>query len=382
MHYRYAGSLRLAAVCFIMTMFLCGGMVGECLAQPRDDVMKAFYLRDVPTSYAGADGLFASLQDTGANTVIIELPLTPQGLPDVNTIPNVVYLAHKAGLKVAVILPVRQLPGVLALHRDWEDLRYDLGRGSTVRSGMLDLFRTDAVLYLADLVKKLVFYSVDTVLFGQDFAYGPGDGMSDVALARARDLIGEPVQAKKIFTRHSRGAEGAPVEEYGDQFWKWAEVKRDRLLRVYDILTAAGRSVKGTTMFGIPAPVILPVPLEREVLARYSYDMGAFQKRNVDYYWTRIATRSMKERGNLMSRQITELVSRTASSTATTVKEAEKRVVVLDAASLDGKFLPLSEIEEVSELVINSGKCGIAYAVAPDTVVPKDFMQKLFGRRT
>ncbi len=380
MHYRYSGSLHVVAFCLIMVVLLCGGMAGECFAQARDDVMKAFYLRDVPASYAGADGLFASLQDTGANTVIIELPLTPQGFPDTNTIPNVVYLAHKAGLKVAVILPARQLPGVLALHRDWEDVRYDPGRGSTLRSGMLDLFRTDAVLYLAELVKKLVFYSVDVVLFGQDFVYGPGDGMSEVALARARELIGEPVQAKKMFSRPSRVADGAPVTEYGDQFWKWAEVKRDRLLQVYDILTAAGRSVKGTTRFGIPAPVILPVPLEREVLARYSYDMGAFQKRNVDYYWTRIATREMKERGNLTNWQVTELVSRTASSTAAIVKESQKRVVVLDAASLDGKLLPLSEIEEVSELVSNSGKCGIAYCVAPDTVVPKAFMQKLFGR--
>ncbi len=382
MHHRYSGSLRLAAVCLTTAMFLCGGIAGECLAQPQDDVMKAFYLRGVPTSYAGADGLFASLQDTGANTVMIELPLTPQGLPDVNTIPNVVYLAHKAGLKVAVILPARQLPGVLALHRDWEDVRYDLARGSTVRSGMLDLFRTDAVLYLAELVKKLVFYSVDVVLFGQDFAYGPGDGMSDVARARAKELIGESLQTKKMFSRPSRGAGGAPVEEYGEQFWKWAEIKRDRLLQVYDILTAAGRSVKGTTMFGIAAPVILPVPLEREVLARYSYDMGAFQKRSVDYYWTRIETRAMKERGNLTNWQVTELVSRTASSTAATIKESQKRVVVLDAASLDGKLLPLSEIEEVSKLVSNSGKCGIAYCVAPDTVVPKAFMQKLFGGRT
>jgi hypothetical protein len=312
---------------------------------------------------------------------MIELPLTEQGLPDTGKIPNIIYLVHKADLKAVIIVPVRRIPGLLELHRDWDDVRYDLVRDSSDRAGMLDLFRPEVVLYLVDLVKRIASYPVDGILLGQDFVYGPGDGMSDWALDKARERLGEPVRQKKLFRRIARGPEGALVEEYGELFWKWAEFKRDRMLQVYDAVAAAARSGKASVFVGIPAPVILPVPVSREVLARYSYDMGAFRQRNVDYYWTYIASCDMKECQQMTYRQVMEATARMARSTAMSVKDLEKRIIVLDATGKDGRFLSLSELEEARDLVANSGVSGVAYSINQDTILPKMFLQKMFAPR-
>ncbi len=365
----------------VLAGFLCGGAVDRALAGTTTGMLNAIYLPQVPSSYGDQERLFASLDGTGANSVITDLPLTEQGLPDTGKIANIVYLIHKANLKAVIVVPVRRLPGLLELHRNWEDVRYDLARDSSSRAGMLDLFRPEVVLYLSDLVKRIASYSVDGILLGQDFVYGPGDGMSDWALDKARKRLGEPVRQNKLFRRIARGPDGVHVEEYGDLFWKWAEFKRDRMLQVYDAVSAAAKSVKTSVFLGIPAPVILPVPLSREVLAQYSYDMGAFRQRNVDYYWTHIVSSDMKERQAMTYRQVMEATARISLSTATSVKDLEKRIIILDATGKNGRFLSLSELEEARDLVANSGVSGIAFSITCDTILPKTFLQKMFESR-
>jgi len=206
----------------------------------------------MPSDYKKKESLIASLKDTGANAIILELPMNDQGFPDLGRIPDSVYLAHQAGLKIHVVLPTRQFPGMLSRHREWEDAQYVLGGGTVRSTGKLDLFNQAAVEYVASLAKELASYSVDALLLGQDFYYAPVEGIGQAAREQAMiDLKWDP-DSRTFFKKVMNGSEGIIVEEYGEDFGKWTAFKRDRLLYVFDQIRKAGRSANaGPTSYGV-----------------------------------------------------------------------------------------------------------------------------------
>ena len=107
-------------------------------AEVRPALTNAFFLPTVPADYAKLEKYFATLKDGGANTVIIGPPAG--GVPDADALPNIVYLAHAAGLRIYFSLPSRGWTDALREHPEWEDMRYDLNSGTLQGTGKLDLF--------------------------------------------------------------------------------------------------------------------------------------------------------------------------------------------------------------------------------------------------
>ena len=371
-------SYRMAARFTIVLLWVLYATTAAAWGSIDPGRLNAFYVRRIPRSYPDQERLLGSLQDCGASAAIIDLPVSEDGLPDATQLPNMVYLIHKAGLQVFVVVPVRRLPGVLRVHPDWEDERYDLVERATSGSGMLDIFKTDVVLYLTEITKSVAAFSVDGILYGQDFMLGPGDAMSDWAIERAEKQLGERVRPKTLFMK-AKHSEFGTSGSFAPLFWRWEEIKRDRLLQVYDAMAAAGRAVRGSLRFGIPAHVVLPVYNQKEMFAKYAYDMGKFKERAIDYYWTWIDLSDRTHWQGPSYRQAMEIISRTATSTASSVNDLERRSIVLNGTTADGRMRPLSELEESTELVRNSGPSGIVFTVMDDTSPPKEFMHKIFG---
>src|SRR5512143_3130077 len=95
----YSGSRHLIASCALfVALLVCGALIGDSPAMNAPGVMNGFYFQKVPSSYADQERLFAAMGNTGAQTAIVELPLTGEGLPDFDKIPDIVYLVHKARL--------------------------------------------------------------------------------------------------------------------------------------------------------------------------------------------------------------------------------------------------------------------------------------------
>ena len=116
--------------------------------------LKAFLFKDIPVDQDAREKLFLSLKGRGANAVIIDTA-GQSHLTEEDVLPNLVFLVHKARLKLFLMVPVRNLPSVVSEHRKWEDLRYDLTSGTTQPTGKLSLFHPDAVNYLAESIKKI-----------------------------------------------------------------------------------------------------------------------------------------------------------------------------------------------------------------------------------
>lgn len=354
-----------------------------CLAdisfsQPSPPLIHAYYFKSLPSDYKKQEMLIASLKDTGANTLILELPMNEQGFPDISSIPNSVYLAHQAGLKLHIVLPTRQMPGIISQHKDWEDSQYALGSGTVQSTGKLDLFNKAAVDYLTSLAREIASYSVDALLLGPDFYYAPVEGIGQAAREQTViDLKWAP-DPRTLFKKVSRSSDGPIIEEYGEHYGKWTALKRDRLLHVFDQVRKAGRSVNAGLKIGVPIPVIMPVTTADKIFTLFAYDVSAFRKMNSDYFWTAIEYRDIKLKQNLTNRQAMEQLSRMANSAITAVKSPEQVVLCLQATTEAGMVIPLFEMEEITELARSSGKTGIAYIIGPDATVNRTFMKKIF----
>ena len=365
-----------------LTMVLIGNFLAEvelACAQTSEQLVRAYYFKRMPSDYNKQELLIASLKDTGANTIILELPMNDHGFPDLRNIPNSVYLAHQAGLKLYIVLPTRQFPGILSQHGEWEDNQYALGSGTVQSTGKLDLFNKAVVDYLASLAKEIASYSVDALLLGPDFYYAPTEGIGPAALEQTKiDLKWAP-DPRTLFKKVRRVPEGTIIEEYGENYGKWTTFKRDRLLYVFDQIRKAGRSVNGGLKIGIPIPVVMPVTTADKIFTQFAFDINEFRKLNSDYYWTAIEYRDIKTRLNLSSRQAMEQLSRIANSANTAVKMPDQVILALQATTETGSVIPLFEMEEITGLVRSSGKTGIAYIMAPNAMVNRTFMKKIFA---
>lgn len=347
-------------------------------AQSTMSLVNAFYLRSLPIKYDDIERMFAQLKNTGANTIILKLPTNTDESFNFDALPDAVYLAHRYEFKIFVVIPVRTHPAVLAHNPIWEDYRYDPATGTIVPSGKLDLFNSAAVEYVASLCKEVASYSVDGILLDVDFAYYDMEGMSRTAIALTEERFAASFRISKLFQKIIKDEHRYNVVKFGELFWKWAELKRDCLVNTYEQIRKAARSVNSRILVGVPAPVLAPVALPADALARYAFDMTSFRRVGVDIYWADLDYRNIKDKTNITLRRSLESLSRDAQSVMTIIKDIDKLTIVLPAVGGTGKTLPLSEIEEATEIIRRIGTTGIAYRIDPDGIPSFELMRKLF----
>ncbi|MDA8098186.1 MAG: hypothetical protein M0042_01010 [Nitrospiraceae bacterium] len=341
--------------------------------------VEAFYLKKMPAKYASQEAYISGIADSGANTVLADLPLLPDGTPDTLGLSNLVYLVHRAKLKIFIILPVRALPHVVEAHPAWEDRSFDLAERSVKPSDKIDLFNDEAVAYLRDYVKTVSAYAVDGFLLGPDVLYSPGDGMGKSALKTAESAKGFSPSPKKMFLEVKDAPGTLKVnKEYEELFGKWQEMKRDRIRSVVEELRTASRAAGGSPRFGMPLPVTGTTMTSADLLAHYALDVTMMRNAGMDYFWSVIAYRDIMKQQNMPYRQAIELVGRSAFAAMNAVKDVRQCLVVIQASSADGVSLSTAEIEEVVGIVRKSGTAGIALQVTPLALPSPVLAKKLF----
>lgn len=367
-----------ALICLIIAFCFVSGIARAETASP---LVNAFSVKKLPKNYIALEKFFLSLRNSGANTLIMDLPLTAEGFPDIAAVPNIVFLAHQSGIKLFVVLPTRTLPGPIDLHSDWEDRRYDIANDSYQGSGKLDLFDQAAVSYLAGIAKELAAFSVDAVILGDDFRYAPVDGMSRTASRFAAIKLDADIDPAKMYRKVVKGPEGPVVTEYSELFVKWTRLKKDRLLSVYETIRTAARSANGNVRFGLAVPVDYPVREPADMLISYAFEMEAYRKQEADMFLAAIPYRDIQEARGMAYRQVTEMVSRIARSVLSESKNGTRVILVVPMTErLTAKSLRYSEIEEITGLLRAGGGTGIGYEIKADTPLSKEFTNKLFKK--
>ncbi len=367
---------------FLLSLVACAMFTSSqgpaaAAAEAPPNPTNAFLLAAVPADYPKLEKFFTALKDGGANTVIIGPPAG--GLPDGDVLPNIIYLAHQAGLRIFFILPVRGMASALAGHPEWEDMRYDLNSGTLQPAGRIDLFNSDAVDHLVRTFQEVASYSIDGLLLGKDFYYGDTEGMSAPAMEEYKKRYTNALIPGKAIVRVGGTMNGLAVLEYGDGFREWTELKKERLVGVFKNIMNAARKVNSDIKFGIPlqGPELSGAD---EVFSKYAFDMNAFRALNVDFYWVSIPHRDIRESRRLNYKKSIEELARIAQSATTMVNDPSKALIVIQTTTALGKVLPFSEIEEATTAVKKSGEPSLAYLLSPDRALPVALTRKLFKR--
>lgn len=339
-----------------------------------------FHVRELPSSYAAQERFLSQLKDSGANTVIIDLPLNSAGQPDTVALPNSVYLVHQAKMRIFVVMPTRRLKAMLERHPDRMDLRYDVEDRSVHESGNADLFHPEIMTYLAHVAKTIASYSVDGILLGDDFQYASGDGVSRIALAEAGNKLGEELKPKKLFETVTREPDGGITVRPGGLFARWTETKRDRLVEVLEAIRKAARSAKPAIVVGVSVPIDLPMSIPADMLVRHGFDVNAYRKADVDYYWTKIQYRSSATGQQLSPGEGAVVLARSVNAAIGALRDHEKLIIVLPATTESGRALSLSEIEDSTDVVRRRADTGIVYSITPTTIPSATLTRKLFRK--
>ncbi len=342
--------------------------------------INAFFLSGIPVNYADCERFFTALKEGGANSVILAPPDDGR-MVDKAAIPNAVYLAHQAGLRIFFVVPVRKVDALLNEHSNWEDMQFDLGSGTIQPTGRLDLFNPEVAGHLIKEVRDIASYSVDGILLGEDFFYSDTEGMSAFALNAHKQKYGSAFSSGSAFGRVGRDDDdNLAVVEGGEGFNEWTELKKSRLMELLTNMITEGKAVAPSVQFGVPLHITGLFTTPKEILRRFAYDMEAFEKLNIGFYWISIPHRDMRTAQGLTYKKTLETLSRLVMATSGSVKDPGKIIIAVQTMSSSGKILPLSEIEEVSTIVKKAGEPGIAYMLGAQ-VLPSELSRKLFQRQ-
>jgi hypothetical protein len=283
-------------------------------------------------------------------------------------------------LRIYVVLPTRHDSRVLETHPAWRDIRYDLESGTLQATGLLDLANPQVVTHLVKRFKEVAAFSVDGILFDEDFSYKSTEGMSASLLKKYNLKFGSTFFARKVFAKVSPDITDREIEVFDKSFWQWSELKRDAMVNAAQEIGKACRAVQGDIKFGIP----LHVPggeTQQQALARFAYDMKAFRKLAIDFYWFELRAAEGERQGGRNYKKNFEYFSRLAKSASTMQNDPAKMIVAIPA-TMAGKVLPLFDIEDATALAKQAGKTtGIAYIMEQTAVPPPALTNKLFRRQ-
>lgn len=338
--------------------------------------VNAFLIDMIPDDPERAGTFFGALKAGGANTVILGPPETGY-MAGRSALPDVVSHAQKAGLKVFLIVPVRNMPDVLAVKPRWEDMKYDLNSGTIQPNGRLDLFRDEVVDYLSSRIRDFASTGIDGILFGSDLYYDDVEGMTSDTLQSYTNRFNAALVPGRAFARVESLPDGPVVAEYGAGFREWAEMKRDRLVVVIQKIMDDVRAEYPGMQFGLPLHEKGLASAEA-ALNRFAYDMESFRQLKVDLYWIAIKHRRMRARQGLGYKESMEALARIAQAGNEAVKAPSRALIILQTASSVGKVLPYSEIEKTASLARKGGNPFLAFTAAEDRSLPAVLTKKLF----
>lgn len=354
--------------CFISVSFVQA-------AESTNSQVNAFFLQSIPARYHDLEILFQRLKPCGANTVIARLPVK-NGAIDAASLTNLTFLSHQAGLRIYVVLPTRLDNHALEKHPEWEDFRYDLRSGNLQPTGSMDLANPQVVAHLVKRFKEVAAFSIDGILLDEDFRYDRMEGMSAAIRSAYLRKYGTTLSAKKVFENVSAETAETSGVSFGASFWQWSELKRDAVVNAARELGKACRAVQRTIKFGIP----LHVPggeTPQLALARFAYDMNAFRKLDIDFYWFELRSNGKGQGGRSYKKDFEQFSRRVKASSA--MEQNPAKIIVVVPATVSGRVLPLFEIEDTTALARQTGKTtGIAYLIEHTAIPPAALTRKLF----
>ena len=148
-----------------------------------------------------------------------------------NLLSKITSIAHEAGLKVMVSLPLRHHPQLSSFPVYVMDESWNAFQNRTLPNGKLDLLNPHSKKLLQSILKSLISSNIDGVIFKDDFTYEAYEGFSKKAVERYKIETGRIVVFNRMFRpvkqRKSDQIEMLIGEDFDDvALWRTQEIKQ------------------------------------------------------------------------------------------------------------------------------------------------------------
>ena len=144
---------------------------------------------------------------------------------------KIASIAHEAGLKVMVSLPLRNHPQLSSFPNYIMDESWNAYQNGTLPNGKLDLLNPYSKKLLQSIIKSLLSSNIDGIIFKDDFTYAAYEGFSKKALDRYKIETGRTVVFNRMFRPikqlNSDQIEMLIGEDFDDvALWRTQEIKQ------------------------------------------------------------------------------------------------------------------------------------------------------------
>ncbi len=200
-----------------------------------------------------------------------------------NILEDITKMAHDNGLKVYASFPLRHHPRLNDGASFIMDESWNIFQNKTAVNSKLDLLNPDSRSYLLSLIKDLVKFKIDGLVFKDDFTYAINEGFSNVARDRYLTATGLPLAFNKMFVpvqaKHSDQYEILTSPEFLDvALWRAGQVTQ----LIWDLAEFAKSERKD---FRVGIEVTPELLLERyDPLKWYSTGLPYMKELNVDFF--------------------------------------------------------------------------------------------------
>jgi hypothetical protein len=191
-------------------------------------------------------------------------------------------LAHQQGLSVFAAVSPRRINWVDPT-LGWQDHSYDPVHRQVRLSPYLDLFHPAFQEYLIGLLTDLADTGVDGILFRNDVALGPYDGLSAFGVRGFERDFHIRIDPAQFFT-------GTMSQPFPAEYWRWAGWKARERVKILERLSHAMRVHGNTRHVAVeihPEAVADP----RAALVRYGEDLLE-AKRRFQYFLLRASSQA------------------------------------------------------------------------------------------
>ncbi len=261
---------------------------------------------------------------------------------------DVTKIAHKHGIKIFAWMTTRH--ATYAAEDNVLDHAYSLSESEYKTVSKLDLFDEKAVWELQQLYVDLAEYSIDGILFQDDFVMRHMEGFGTEARVQYLSEFDKDLEAKNMYSELELKDNGRVKRiVYSEEFWRFQNWKNARLIIVADELVKIVKKVNpqlkvalnvGYELFNKP----------KNALAWYAHDDRLVRK--FDYVAVMAyQDQMMKELGISLDKASTLIKSNTINAVGV-MGSPERVIIKIQTKQWDtGKDIPLKDIRFVYQKV-------------------------------
>ncbi|MFQ5455574.1 MAG: poly-beta-1,6-N-acetyl-D-glucosamine N-deacetylase PgaB [Nitrospirota bacterium] len=306
-------------------------------------------------SYYDLEKRVLSLKDKGIDTIILQVYnnngeggrgvyFETNNAPVIEDILTpIIMLAHNKGIRVFVMMAIRNMGWIAMEKVYWMDRHYELKERKLKAYHRLDIFNPQVQKYILAIYKDLASYPIDGISFNDDLSYSKTEGFSIKALDQYKKDFGHKLNPLRLYKKISKDKEGGyHASSFSSDFWRWIGWKNRNILKFLNRVMNISRESNPAIKFTINLDYETIIDPKR-ALVDYTQDILETQRYNFNYYAINGYSLS-SNKGTFKNKDILKIIKRGKEL----IKDTRKLLINIESLERDNNTLSISHLYSAS----------------------------------